>query len=88
MKLKGEFVLREIMDETIAIPVGNAALNFNGMICLNDVGKIIFAGLQANRAEEAILSEILETFDVSREEALRDLESYLSRLAECDLLEK
>lgn len=87
MKLKGEFVLREIMDETIAIPVGNAALNFNGMICLNDVGKIIFAGLQANRAEEAILSEILETFDVSREEALRDLESFLSRLAECGLLE-
>ena len=88
MKLKGEFVLREIMDETIAIPVGNAALNFNGMICLNDVGKIIVAGLQANRAEEAILSEILETFDVSREEALRDLESFLSRLAECGLLEK
>jgi hypothetical protein len=87
MKLKGEFVLREIMDETIAIPVGNAALNFNGMICLNDVGKIIFAGLQANRAEEAILSEILETFDVSREEALRDLESFLSRLAESGLLE-
>lgn len=87
MKLKGEFVLREIMDETIAIPVGNAALNFNGMICLNDVGKIIFAGLQVNRAEEAILSEILETFDVSREEALRDLESFLSRLVECGLLE-
>ena len=37
MKLRGEFVVRKIMDNTVAVPVGQTALQLNGMILLNDV---------------------------------------------------
>ena len=42
MKLCGEFVVRQVMDNTVAIPVGQTALQFNGMIMLNDVSKLIW----------------------------------------------
>ena len=87
-KLKGEFVLREIMGEMIAIPVGKAALDFNGMICLNDTGRIVFAGLRDQKTKEQILEEILESFDVSREEATADMEAFLLRMEESGLLDK
>ena len=88
MKLKGNFVLRQIMGETIVIPVGDAMLNLNGMICLNEVGELIFRGLQAEDSREKILDEILENFDVTYEEAAGDLDDFLRRFCEVGLLEK
>lgn len=87
MKLKGKFILRNIMGEAIAIPVGDALLNFNGMIGLNAVGEVIWEGLQEEKPREEILQAILDRFDVSPEEAEADLEDFLHRLRQCDLLE-
>lgn len=88
MKLKGNFVLRQIMGETIVIPVGDAMLNINGMICLNEVGELIFRGLQAEESREQILDEILQNFDVTYEEAAADLDDFLRRFCEIGLLEQ
>lgn len=87
MKLKGEFVLREVAGETIVIPVGNTALNFNGMICINSVSAEIWKGLQKERTKEEILDSILQEFDVTREEATADLDVFLHQLRENNLLE-
>ena len=88
MKLKGSFVLRQIMGETIVIPVGDSMLNINGMICLNEVGELIFRGLQAEESREQILDEILQNFDVTYEEAAADLDDFLRRFCEIGLLEQ
>lgn len=87
MKLKGEFILREVMGEVLAIPVGESVRSFNGMICLNEVGVEIWKGLQAQKTKEDILKGILEKFDVSREEAMADLDDFLRGLREGNLLE-
>lgn len=87
MKLKGTFILREIMGEKIALPVGDSLLNFNGMLCLNEVGEEIWKGLQAEKNRGEILEGILDEFDVTPEEAVADLDSFLRRLKESDLLE-
>lgn len=87
MKLKGTFVLRQIMGEALAIPTGDALLNFNGMICLNEVGEEIWKGLQAEKSREEILCGILDEFDVTPEEAAADLDGFLRMLKENDLLE-
>lgn len=88
MKLKNEMILREVAGEIIAIPVGKTALNFNGMICLNEVSAEIWKGLQENKSKEDILESILQVFDVSREEAAADLEEFLQQLRENNLLEE
>lgn len=87
MKLKGEFLVREVAGEIIVIPIGRTALNFNGMICLNAVSAQIWKGLQEGRASNEILETILEEFEVTREEATADLERFLLQLRENDLLE-
>jgi hypothetical protein len=87
MKIKGELLLREVAGEIIAIPVGQTALQFNGMICLNEVSALIWKGLQAGKTKEALLESILEEFEVSPEDAAADLEEFLRNLRENDLLE-
>lgn len=87
MKIKGELLIREVAGEIIAIPVGQTALRFNGMICLNEISALIWNGLQAGKTKETILENILEEYDVPAEEAAADLDEFLVRLRENDLLE-
>lgn len=86
MKIKGELLIREVAGEIIAIPLGETALRFNGMICLNEVSAHIWKGLQEETSKEEILNSILQEFDVSMEEASTDLEDFLHQLKENDLL--
>lgn len=87
MKIKGELVIREVVGEIIAIPVGQTALQFNGMICLNEVSALIWNGLQTETTREALLERILAEFEVSPEEAAADLDEFLQNLRDNDLLE-
>lgn len=87
MKIKGELLLREVAGEIIAIPVGETALRFNGMICLNEVSTHIWKGLQTGKTREVILESILQEYDVPAEEAAADLDAFILQLRENDLLE-
>lgn len=88
LKLKGEFVLREIAGEVILVPVGQTALHFNGIITLNQTGVEIWKGLQEEKSREQILEELLEQFEVSRETAQEDMETFLQYLNENGLIEQ
>ena len=87
MKIRGELLIREIAGEIIAIPVGRTALEFNGMICLNEVSKQIWSGLQEEKTRDEILGDLMEEFDVSPEEAAADIDEFILRLWERGLLE-
>ena len=87
MKLKGEFVLREIAGETILVPVGRTALAFNGIITLNQTGIEIWKGLQEEKSREEILAALLEQFEVAADAATEDLDAFLVTLRAQDLIE-
>lgn len=87
MKIKGEYVMREIMGDMVLIPVGETALKFNGMVTMNAVGGHIWQGLTEGKDREALLASLLERFEVSPEEAGRDLDELLQRLAAQGFLE-
>ena len=88
MKLKGVFVQREIAGEVILVPVGQTALAFNGIITLNQTGVEIWKGLQEEKSREQILEQLLEQFEVSRETAQADMETFLQYLNENGLIEQ
>ena len=46
MKLKAGFTLKEVGNQFMVLPVGEGALNFNGIISLNKSGKFLFELLQ------------------------------------------
>lgn len=87
MKLKGEFLVREVAGEIVVLPVGRTALNFNGMICLNTVSALIWKELQEGKTRDEIVKTIVDEFEVSHTEAAEDLDSFLQQLLDNDLLE-
>ena len=46
MKLKMEFMLRQVAGYYVVVPVGDACVDFNGMVNLNETGAFLFERLQ------------------------------------------
>ena len=88
MKLHGEFVVRQVMDNIVAIPVGQTALQLNGMILLNDVSKIIWDCLERGTNLEDAVKAVTDAFDVSADEAQADITEFCDKLRELQLLEE
>lgn len=88
MKLSGEFVVRQVMDQTVAIPVGEAALRFNGMILLNDVSKVIWERLAQGTDLPGLTAAVTDAFAVSDREAREDILEFLDKLRALQLLEE
>ena len=88
MKLCGEFVVRQVMDNTVAVPVGQTALRLNGMLLLNDVSKVIWNCLEQGTTLEDIVTAITDGFEVSADEARTDILEFLDKLRTLQLLEE
>lgn len=88
MKLHGEFILRTLQDDIVAIPVGQTALEINGMILLNDVSRVIWECLSNECTLAQLVTAVTDSFAVSEEEARTDILEYLSKLRENGLLEE
>ena len=86
MKFKKEFMLREIVGETILIPMGDSNNHFNGIITINDLGKFIWENYESSKDEEDLLHKILEEYEVEEKEAKEDLDEFLEKLRQVDII--
>lgn len=80
MKLNGSFVLREVAGEWLAIPVGESALRFGGMIVLNPTSRVIWEALQQDVTEKDIVDAIMQRFDTTEEETQTDVHAFLEQM--------
>ena len=86
MKFKKEFMLREIVGETILIPMGDSNNHFNGIITINELGKFIWENHESSKDEEDLLHKILEEYEVEEKEAKEDLDEFLDKLRQVDII--
>jgi hypothetical protein len=88
MKIRKEFVLREIAGDYIIIPTGKTVLEFNGLITVNEVGVSLWNMLQNEVSFEELVQGILEEYDVEESVAREDIQEFLDKLIEGGILAK
>lgn len=87
MKLKANFVLRQVADTWVVLPLADATLNFNGMLTLNDSGAMLWKVLEQGGTLDALADALTSAFDVSREMALADAEEFVKKLFDAGCIE-
>lgn len=87
MKVKSEYILRELAGQNIVVPVGSEAVNFNGIITLNNSGKRLFKKLQEDTSKEDLIALLLEHYEVTEEQAISDVAVFLEKLERNNILE-
>jgi len=87
MKLKEGFVLKNILDEWIAMPTGANIRDFEGAIVLNEVSAHIWRQLEKPVSRDDLLKSVLDEYDVDEQTAAADLDELLARLKSLDILQ-
>ena len=87
MKLREDFALRQVADTWVVLPLGPVTANFNGMLTLNESGAILWKALEHGGDRDALADALCAKYDVSRAEALADVDEFLTRLTEVGCLE-
>ena len=87
MKLKYQFVVREVGGTAMAVTVGRDSDRYNGLIKLNAVARTIFEALKSDVTEEEIVALLLSKYEVSEEDAARAVGGFVAKLRAEDLIE-
>ena len=88
MRINKEFVLREIAGDYIIIPIGSTALEFHGLITVNEVGVVLWKMLQEEVTLEDLVQGVLAEYDVEEEVAREDIQEFLDTLVSGGILTK
>lgn len=87
MKIKEGFMLRNVADNYIVVPVGKASLEFKGLINLNGVGAFIWECLEKETTMEEVINKVVKEYNIDNELATRDVNNFINKLVEAKLLD-
>lgn len=86
MKIKEGYILREVAGNFIVVAVGDAALDFNGVITLNETGALLWKALENGADEQGLLTELKKEYEIDDGTAKRDVLTFLDKLKQAELL--
>lgn len=88
MKIKDSFLMKTVAGKIIVVPVGNATLDFNAVVSLNESGAFLFSRLQEKDCtSEELLEALLGEYDVSREIAEKDIARFIEKISDAGMME-
>lgn len=85
--LKDGFVLRQVADTWVVMPLGQVSLDFNGMLTLNETGALLWQELEKGGDAEALTNALTAQYEVSTEEARADVDAFLAKLQQAGCLQ-
>lgn len=86
MKIKEGYILKDVANQYVVVPIGNEAINFNGMLRLNKTAKLLFEALNEDKEIEDLVLLLQKHYDINNEDALRDVKDFLTVLESKNIL--
>ena len=87
MKLKENFILRQVADTWAVLSLWSENANFNGMLTLNDSGAFLWKALEQGADKAALIDALCAEYEVERSVAEADVAEFLNHLAAVGCLE-
>lgn len=87
MKVKKDFILRKISDSYVVVPVGEAVVDFSGLVNLNESGALLFETLQKGADEDKLVDVLLSEYEVEEDIARADVKRFITKVKDANILE-
>ena len=88
MKIREGFVLRQVADSWMAVPVGSMAGKIHGLVALNETAADIWNILQDDHTEEEVVEILAMNYDEKKEVLAESVHAVLRELEEQEMLER
>jgi hypothetical protein len=86
MKIKDGYIKREVAGINMVVPVGEALVDFNGMITLNSSASFMWEQLQEEISEDELVKRVLEEYDIDEKTARADTEEFIEKLRQSNII--
>lgn len=87
-RMKQQFLLKDIDGDSIIMARGRGAINFNGVIVLNEAGALLSSQCVDNYVSIDQLAECLvHEYSIEKERAILDVTQYINKMSEHGLLD-
>jgi hypothetical protein len=87
MKRKADFIMQNVGDENLLVPLGAQVMDMNGLITLNDTAACVWELLAQERSLDELSAAVAERFDVAAEIARADVQTFVDEISRLGLLE-
>jgi len=87
MRLKKDYVLRQVADTWVVLPLAAETVNFSGMLTLNDSGAMLWRVLEKDCSREALVQALLDEYEVEEEIARLDAGAFWDKLVDAGCIE-
>ena len=81
-----EFVYREVAGESILIPNGSMARQFNGLASLNKTGVFLWKLLEQERTLKELSAAFAKEYELTEEQSMEDVTAFLELALTRDLI--
>lgn len=81
-KLKNGFIIREIGNQFMAVPIGKQTSEIHGMIALSESGKLLWHTLEKGATVDDLAKTLTENYEVEYDVALKDAQNFVQALTE------
>ena len=80
--------MKTVAGKIIVVPVGNATLDFNAVVTLNDSGAFLFSLLkEKHQTENDLVEALLSEYEVTREIAEKDVARFVAKISDAGMME-
>ena len=81
-----DFEIVTIADESMAVPVGEEAIAFHGVVALSASAAFLLNSLNEPHTANELIEIILNEYDIDRETAEKDIKEMIPKLIELRLI--
>lgn len=86
MKVSKNFIFRNIADEHLLIPTGEAALSVKGLIALSESGSLLYQKLLESCTREDLVAALMAEYEVDEATAGADVDAFLEQMRQLNML--
>ena len=87
MKIKERFVLADVDEHTVAVPVDDSANSFKGIVRMNKTASLIWKCISSGMEIEEITEEMLKHYDIDRDTARSCIEETIDKMRKDGFIE-
>lgn len=87
MKIRQGYILRDVMDISVIIGVGEDAYMPNQIMSLNETGAFLWRILEQGAEKQELVDAMLREYDTDAATAERDVDAFLAQLKEKALID-
>lgn len=88
MMLKNDFVLRQVAQTWIVLPLAEETVNLSGILTLNDSGAMLWKCMEQGANQEDLVKALTDEYIVSYEQAAADVAEFLEKLIQAGCVRK